>query len=218
MINKKTISLIFLLSFSIVDNLLAKENDLGVWIDLAATKKIHAATFGVVGQIYTHQNCSTLEKAGLGIKGDYTVFPWLSTGAGLMFMEFKHPGYYELKERYYFQLEPSWNSSKFHFSFRERLQVTHYPEALTFTPANKLWRNRFEACYIDPSWKLEPLIDLESLFLLKEWNLKNFTEFRYLLGANYHLARNQKIKFYGMLTESSTLSRFIIGLAYEIKL
>jgi hypothetical protein len=218
MVNKKIFALLALLTTLFLNNLAAKDHDFCTWIDLTAVKKYHAATFGLVGEIYTKQNSSTLERVSLGVKGDYSIYHWLSAGAGFLFMEFKHPGEYELRKRFYFQVEPSWQHANLAFSFRERVQITQYPESPMNLPASKLWRNRFEVCYKDHNWRLEPLINLETLYLLEQFNLGNFTEMRYSVGANYHLTANQKIKFYGLFTESTILNRFIIGVFYELKL
>ena len=215
---KRIVILIMLLITSTFGNADAKENDFGIWIDMAAIKKIHSATFGLLGEFYTRNNSNSIERTSIGLKGDYSFFPWLSAGAGYLFMNFKRPGYMELRNRYYFQVEPSWHSSRFYFSFRERLQVTLFPETRTNASATHYWRNRFEACYRNSEWKFEPLIDLESLSLLNGADLKYCDELRILLGSNYHITNNQKIKFYGMLTTGASQDRFIVGIAYEIKL
>ena len=214
----KLFLLLFLLQFSAISNSFAKDFDTGAWIDLAATKKIHAVTFGLIGEYYFSENISTIERTSIGLKCDGQLFPWLSAGAGYLLMNFKRPGYLELRNRYYFQMEPSWHLSKFYFCFRERMQATFFPETRSATPDNYYWRNRFEVCYENESWKIQPLIDLESFYLLKELNVKLFDEFRFLGGANLLLSKNQKLKCYGMYSKGTLLNRFIIGVAYDIRL
>ena len=218
MINKKTVALLLLFTTTLLKGTSAKENDFSTWIDLAALKKIHSATFGLTGEFRTSQNNSTIERYGLGIKGDYAFFPWLSAGVGYVMAKYKQLDSYERRNRYYFQVEPSFQISKLLFVFRERIQATQYPASQINLPASNLWRNRLETCYKHSNWKVDPLISLESLYLLGDINKRKFTEIRYMIGAYYHVTAHQKIKFYGMLTESPLLSRFVLGINYEFKL
>ena len=218
MVLKKTIAIILLLTITGVNNLFAKDKDFGVWLDLAATRKIRSATIGLMGEFYTLNNSSSIERTSVGLKGDYSFLPFLSAGVGYLLMNYKCHGYNELRDRFYFQVEPSWHLSDFFFSFRERLQITLYPETRTTEPNAYYWRNRFEACYKNSEWKLEPLINIESFYLLRGMDRKSFDEFRFALGANYHLTKNQNIKFYGMYADETDLNRCILGIAYDIKL
>ena len=195
-----------------------KETDFGMWIDFAAMKKFHDASFGVVGEFYTRANNSSIDRTSIGIKGEYAILSWLNTGAGITWMNFKRPGYLELRQRFYFQLEPAWKFSDFKFSFRERFQGTFYPETRTGTPAAYYWRNRFEASYRKSDWKLEPLIDLESLYLINGYDSNIFDEYRYILGVKYHPTKKHKVKCYGMFTNGTTLKRFLLGISYELQL
>ena len=76
-----------------------------------------------------------------------TVIILLNAGGGYLLMNFNRPGFNELRDRFYFQVEPSWHLSKFLFSFRERLQITLYPETRTNEPDAYYWRNRFESLH-----------------------------------------------------------------------
>lgn len=218
MMSKKTAALLILLTVSLLKSISAKENDLTSWIDLVTVKKIHSATFGLSGEFRTMQNIRTVERYGLGVKVDYAFIPWLSAGVGYVISKFKIPDRYERRDRYYFQVEPSFRISKLLFDFRERIQVTQYPGSPINLPPSNLWRNRLETCYKHTNWKVDPLISLESLYLFGDIYHRKFTEIRYSVGAYYHVTAHQKIKFYGMLTENSLLSRFVLGINYEFKL
>jgi len=209
---------ISILTLTGVNCLSAKESDTRTWIDLFATKKIKATTVGLIGEIYTMDNNSTLERLSIGLKGDYSFFPWLSAGTGYVLINFNHQVYHELASRIYFQAEPSWHVARFLFSFRERLQITLYPNTKTAEINTYYWRNRFETVYSGGKKKLEPLIDLESLYLLNDIDLNPFTEFRFTLGANYNMNHSQHFKFYGMFTDGTHLNRYILGILYNFKL
>jgi hypothetical protein len=195
-----------------------KETDFGVWLDFAAMKKFHKAAFGVVGEFYTRDNNTSIDRTSIGFKGDYAIRPWLLAGAGYTWMNFKRPGYLELRERFYFQLFPILRHSNFNFYIRERLQGTFYKESRTGTPNAYYWRNRIEVGYRKTFWKLEPLISAESLYLIKGYDHNIFDEFRYIAGFNYHPNKNQIIKIYEMFTCGTTLNRFLFGLSYELRM
>jgi len=216
-VNKK-IFLLFLLLFTGINKNFAEETDTRTWIDLFATKKIRSATIGLIGEIYTINHNTSIERTSIGLKGDYELFPWLSTGTGYILVNFNHPGYHELANRFYFQAEPSWHLSNFFFSFRERLQITLYPNTKNNEIDSYFWRNRFEVCFKNGRTKLEPLVSIESLYLINHIETNPLSELRYTLGTYYHFAKNQKIKFYGMYTDGAHLNRYILGVVYDIKL
>ena len=218
MVLKKTIAIILLFTVTGTNNLFARDKDFGVWLDLAATRKVRSATIGLMGEFYTLNNSSSIERTSIGLEGNYSFLPCLNAGVGYLLMNYNHPAYDELRDRFYFHVEPSWHFSNFFFSFRERLQITLYPETRTSEPNTYYWSNRFDVCYKNSEWKLEPLINIESFYLLGDVDLKPFDEFRFMLGANYRLTRNQSIKFYGLYTDETDLNRCILGVAYEIKL
>jgi len=218
MTDKKTIILLFLLMFAGINKIIAEETDTRTWIDLFATKKIHSATVGLIGEIYTINHNTSLERTSIGLKGDYAFFSWLSAGTGYVLVNFKHPGYHELANRFYFQAEPSWHLSGFFFSLRERLQITLYPTTINNEVDSYFWRNRFEVCFKKGEKKLEPLISIETLYLINHIETNPISEIRYTLGTYYHFAKNQKFKFYGMFTEGTHLDRYILGVVYDIKL
>jgi hypothetical protein len=210
----------FIVLFSIVwvSEIFAKKNDSGVWLDLAATKKIHSTTIGLVSEIYTRNNSSTLDRLSIGLKGDYSFLPWLSAGTGYVLIDFFRAGYRELADRFYLQVVPSWRCDNFSFSFRERLQMTIFPESRTNAPNSLYWRNRFESSYKENSWKFEPLIDLESMYFFGDNNQIPRIGYRFIIGSNYYPSVNQKIKIYGMLTDGSIVCQYIFGISYEFRL
>ena len=217
--SKRKILFVFLLfNLSVVTEITAKENDFGVWIDYSAIKKFHSATFGLVGEFYTIDNSSKVDRLSCGLKGDYQFLPWLSAGTGYMLINFYRAGYNELADRIYIQVEPSWHHSDFYFSFRERMQMTFFPESRTNALSSKYWRNRFEIVYKHNSSKIEPLTDIESVVRIGDHNFTPTLGYRITLGLNYHPSKNQKLKFYGMLTDGSIVSEYVLGVGYEIKL
>lgn len=207
-----------LLCFHGAGNLHAKETDTRTWIDLFATKTFRSTTLGLIGEIYTMNNNSTLERTSIGVKGDQEIFHWLSTGAGYVLLNFNHQVYHELANRFYFQAEPRWHFSRFHFSLRERMQITLFPNSRTGETDSYYWRNRLEAVFRNGTKKISPLASLESLYLLNNLDINPFTEFRVTLGANYLMDKNHYFKFYGMFTDGTHLNRYILGLMYNLKL
>ena len=193
-------------------------NDFGVWLDYSVVKKIRSATFGILGEFYTINNSSKIDRISLGLKGDYQFLPWLNAGTGYTLIHFYRPGYNEFADRFYFQLEPSWHHSDFYFSFRERMQMTIYPETQTNEVSSYYWRNRLEIVYKHNSSKIEPLMDLESLYRIGDAKFHPTIGYRVILGVNYHPTKNQKIKLYGMLTDGSIIAQYILGINYEFKL
>ena len=209
-------SLLMLGSFLSAEAQQTKETDFGVWLDFAALKKFHNVSFGVVGEFYTRANSTSIDRISIGFKGEYGFLPWLNGGAGITWMNFKLPGNMERRQRFYFQVEPYWNYSGFTFSFRERLQCTLYPESNKNYPSVYYWRNRFEVAYRKQTSRFKPLASVESLYHLQKVSTKHFDEFRMILGTYYHFSINQKVKCYGMMTSTTSLNRFLLGVSYEV--
>lgn len=196
----------------------AKKNDFGIWTDFAAIKKIHATTLGLTGEVFTKENSSTLDRMSIGLKGDYPLFSWLSAGAGFSLLNFYRDDYQELAERFYLQAVPTLHFNKLLIGFRERIQMTLYPETRTNALTSLYWRNRLEMTYTDSSWKFEPLTYFETFLHLDQHPSVYQSGYRFTLGTNYRLSDHQKIKIYGMLTDGTTVSQYILGLSYEFRL
>jgi len=214
----KIILLLFLFNLAAVKRSTAKSDDFCVWNDINAIKKFRTSSVSLYGEFYTKQNSSIIDKLSIGLKGDHAFKSWLTGGAGFSLMNYNRITYHENIDRFYFQMEPSWHLSHFYFGFRERMQITLYPQTQSNAQTTYYWRNRFEIVFKKPKKKLEPLVDVESFYLCKDLDLSLFNEVRITLGANYYLAKNQKFKMYGMMTDGSVLNRYILGLSYEFKL
>lgn len=194
----------------------SKATDSGAWLDFAAMKKFNRASLGVVGEFYTRANNTSIDRTSVGFKGEYRILHRLNGGAGITWMNFKLPGFVERRQRFYFQVEPFWKHGDFAFFFRERLQCTLYPVSNTNYPSVYYWRNRLEVAYRKQTWKFEPLASIESLYHIQKVSTKHFDEFRLIFGTNYHITNSQKVKCYGMMTSTTSLNRFILGISYEI--
>ncbi len=215
---KKRILLLLLFNLVGLAKINAKDYDTGAWTDLSLTTKIHAATYGLMGEYYLRNDCSSLERMSIGLKGDYLFRSWLSGGAGYLLMNFKRPGYMELRDRFYVQLEPTLHFNKFFFSIRERMQFTLFPETRTNAPNTLYWRNRFEICHKSAASRIEPLVDFETWYNMAA-NLETpMEELRFLVGANCVITSHQRIKLYGLFIDGLILNRFIMGVSYEIRL
>lgn len=218
MVKFARITFSLLLSIWLTTPLQAKDNDFASWMDLSASKSWHAASLGIMGEFYTRDNSTTLERTSIGLKGEYAFTPWLFAGSGYLLMNYKRPGYMELRNRYYFQLEPIWHRARFEISMRERVQITNFPESRTNALATYYWRNRLEAIYAIPNKKLEPVASVETFYILQQTTSRRVDELRLSLGAYYHISRTQTIKCYGLISDGESLNRFVIGINYEFEL
>ncbi len=210
--------LIFLFTLLATGKGSAQENDLGTWIDVTAMHKIRSMSFGLMGEFYTKDRNQSVERASIGLKGDYALTPSLNCGFGYLLMNYYKTGYNELRNRFYLQSELGWHLSKFAFSMRERMQVTFYPETMASSKDTySYWRNRIKVEYNNGSWKLVPVVDVESFLLVGKGSRNRFDEFRYSAGVNYKLTRNQKVKLYGLLADTQKVNLFVLGVGYDLK-
>ncbi len=196
----------------------AADKTAGIWTEMAASKKVHSFVFGLTSEVLTRENSSTLERVGVGLKADYSLLKWMNAGVGYSLMDFKKTGYFELKDRFYMQLEPLWKFSNFICSLRERLQVTVTPSAKTNVPDSYYWRNRLEIFYKKNPWKVEPILDMETWYHFGEYRRSITEGYRISMGANIHPDAHQKVKVYGMLTDGTIISQYIFGVSYEFRL
>jgi hypothetical protein len=214
----KIFFLILLFSISCLTELNAGTRDFCLWSDINLVKKIRSNSFSLFSEFYTRNNSSTIDRTSFGLRADHAFSQRLSAGIGYSLLNFNRTDYHELVNRFYFQLEPSFHLAKIYFTFRERMQITLYPETRTNVPTTYYWRNRLEVAYKNADSKLEPLTSLEAFCHLGNTDHNRIDEFRCILGTNYHLTENQKIKLYGMLNNRTLVNRIILGISYEIKL
>ena len=209
---------LLLLSMAVSGVLKAADNTAGIWTEMAASKRVHSFVFGVTSELLTKENSSALERVGIGLKADYSLLKWMNAGVGYSLIDFKRTDYFELKDRYYVQLEPLWHFSNFMCSLRERLQVTVAPNSKTNAPDSYYWRNRFELFYSKNRWKVEPILDMETWYHFGEYKRSITEGYRISMGANIHPGAHQKVKIYGMLTDGTIIGQYIFGVSYEVKL
>ena len=214
----KIILLILLFNLAGLQKSSAKSNDFCVWNDVNLIKKFRTSSIGVIGEFFTKQNSSIVDRLSIGLKGDHAFKPWLSGGVGCSLLNFNRITYHENVDRFYFQLEPNLHLANFFFYFRERMQITLYPQTHTNAETTYYWRNRMEMIYKRTKKKVEPLLDVETFYLCKDLDINLLNEVRITLGANCYLTRNQKLKMYGMLTDGQVLNRYIMGFSYEFRL
>ncbi len=216
--NIKTILLILFCNLSVLISSSAENKTAGIWTEIAVSKTIRSFVLGVNSEVMTKENGRTLDRIGLGFKADYQFLKWLNTGVGFEFIDFKRISYYELKGRYYIQLEPLFHFSNFFCSFRERLQFTRSMEPQYNSPDFFYWRNRFEVFYKKSSWKVEPILNLEQWYRIGDYDHRITTGYRISIGANFHPGPKHKIKAYGMITDGTIISQVLVGLTYILKL
>lgn len=214
----KAFPLILLFSLFWLNDSDASSRDFCLWTDFNFVKKIRSNSFSVYSEFYTKNNSSRTDRISIGFRGEHVFSQRLSGGIGYSLLNFNRTGYHELVDRFYLQLEPSFHLAKIYFTFRERMQITLFPETRTNVPTTYYWRNRLELAYKNADTKLEPLTSLEAFCHLGNTDHNRIDEFRYILGTNYHLTVKQKIKLYGMLTNGTIVNRFIVGISYEFKL
>lgn len=214
---KTAVTLIFLLL--IVLKGFSQENDWGSWMDVDVMRKINSASFGLMGEFYTKNQLQSIERMSIGAKGEYAFTPAVSCGAGYLLMNYFKTGYHEYRNRLYAQTEYKKNISRLTFGLRERMQFTFYPETkdhLSETCA--YWRNRFKIEYKNSQWKIEPVADIETFYLTGKSNQNGFDETRYSAGINIKVSGIQKLKVYGLLSDTHAEHFYVIGLDYSLKL
>jgi hypothetical protein len=214
----KIILLSLFLSLCGISATSAGNNDFCVWNELNFFKRIHSVNLGLFSELYTKDNSNSVDRISAGLRGDYYFYPWLSAGMGFSLMNYKQPGYLELRNRFYLQVEPTWHLSNFRFFLRERVHKTFFPESRTNAQSTAYWRNRLEIWQKIHASRIEPVASIESWCRVSPTSQKRLDEFRYSLGAFYHVTDTQKIKIYGLLSNGVLLDRYILGFTYEIKL
>lgn len=198
---------------------LAQEHDLGTWIDLEAMHETGHVAYGLMGEFYTKDKNTSVERVSVGVKAGYPLSKTWNCNIGYLLMNYYKTGYTELRNRVYLQAEYKKRISNWAFGLRERMQVTFYPETMESSKeVCSYWRNRFKVEYRNSNWKVVPVADVESFYLVGKGSENGFDEFRYSLGVSFKLSKNQELKVYGMLSDTSDLQFYILGLAYDLNL
>lgn len=197
----------------------SQEKDFGSWVDVDVSHKSDKFMFGLLGEFYTKSQNKSVDRVSIGAKGDYFLSPALVLGTGYLLMDYSKENLKELRNRVYVQIELKKYLSNWHFSLRERMQLTLYPE----TKEKELnaflyWRNRIKVEYQCTNFKIEPVFDIESFCLANKGRLNGIDEYRYSLGLNYKLSTKHKIKFYGLISNTYKAKFYALGLDYSLKL
>lgn len=211
----KILVLIFLFAFN---KLYAQSNDLGVWIDLLASKKIKSGSLALNGEFYTKDNSKTIDRISIGFEGNYPVTSFMTFNAGYLLMNYNMTDYREIRNRFFSTLAVKWRLSDFVFSHRERIQLTRKPLPGANVKNDLYWRNRFRVEYKKPEWKVTPTATIESFYSFGNSGTKTVDELRYSLAVKYSLSQNQDICLYGLWSELVYKDFYVFGVEYEISI
>jgi hypothetical protein len=209
----------FVLLIIVSSRLLAQNNDFGLWIDAAAKKKIASTDLILCSEFYTHNDNRSIDRVSIGMEGGRNLFSTVNISAGYLMMNNNKTDHYELSHRMHTSAKFNCKISKLTFSFRQRLQVTRYPEkVLGSSKYLNYWRNRIRVSYIIAESRTQPVIGIETFVLLNRFVSDRLDEVRYNLSAIYQLSSSTELEFYGLLSKTSDLNQYIFGIAYQIKI
>ncbi|MCE1199278.1 MAG: DUF2490 domain-containing protein, partial [Marinilabiliales bacterium] len=121
---RTTFGVLMLILISLPIMLSAKDRDTGTWLDLTVSKKVGKTIIGCTGEFYTRSDNSSIDRTSIGLKAEYPLLPWLNGCLGYTLMNYKKPGYLELRDRFYGHLESFVHYKGFIFSLRERFHLT----------------------------------------------------------------------------------------------
>lgn len=210
---------VFVLIVIVSSRVFAQSDDFGVWIDAAAKKKIASSELMLCSEFYTLNNSRSIDRISIGMEGNRNLIPSLSIGAGYLMMNKNKTDHYEIRHRIYTNVKYNCSISNLSFSFRERLQVTKYPENVLATSKYlNYWRNRVRISYNIAESRIHPLVGVETFVLLNGDVSDRLDEVRYNLSAIYQLTKSTELELYGLLAKMRDLNQYIFGIAYQIKI
>ena len=196
----------------------AQNEDFGIWVDTSVSKKFFSSELSLYNEFYTCNNFS-IDRVSIGLGINKSFFQFLNFGAGYLLMNKNKPGNYELRHRAYATTNVKWEIKNFKFSFRERLQITKYPDYVNEnSKIQNHWRNRMRLTYDIAQCKIKPAIGLETFVLLNKSVSTRLDEVRYHLSAIYPINNSTMLEVYGLLSQTNQMNLYIMGINYQITL
>lgn len=212
-IRKNTVLLLLLL---MSQKAFTQDHDLGLWLDASAIKKYASTSVLLYSELYTNDNNQSIDRIGLGFEVSQKVSPILNVGIGYLFMDKNKMENYEQRHRFYSQAKVSKEIKKIKLSFRERLQLTRYPEDNLSCDYLSYWRNRLKISYKIDRSRITPLIGVETFLLLNNTESKQMDEVRYNVSALCAVSGSSNIEFYALLSRMHELNQYVLGISYQI--
>ena len=212
-------SLILVLIVMVFNDVSAQTEDFGLWLDAAGSKKIASSELTLYGEFFTKDNNQSVDRMSIGMEGDRDLNSLLNIGTGYLLMNKNSSENYELRHRFYTNLKICKEISRFKIAFRERLQLTKYPDnVLENSKWLTYWRNRLKISYNLASCRIKPMIGVETFVLLNKPATDRLDEVRYSVSALCPVSNSSKIEIYGLLAKMPDLAQYILGLSYCISI
>lgn len=199
----------------------AQHDDVGLWLEAGATKKLNKQwSLGVGAEYRLRNDLKTSDRMSLDLEAGFKPVKHLELGAGYSLLMDNNrestsyhsdgtanewtPSYWGTRHRFYLEAQGDVDLGRMNVSLRERWQYTYRPEVSgkTYDADNNGWeavkgkgkhllRSKLKLEYNIPHSKIDPFASAE-LFHGKGGLQKS----RYLIGGNWKLSKMHAVSLY----------------------
>ncbi len=201
----------------------AQTNDVGMWYEVGAEKKIDKRwSVGVAGEFRTRNHLRTAGRWSVGVSADYKIAPWLKTSAGYDLLWDNNaekityeddgrtynkwtPHYWGARHRLHLDLRGDADLGRFNVSLRERWQYTLRPgkTVARYDFADEAWEDRViggkgkhvlrSRLQVEYNIPHAKVTPYASVELFNAWQLDKV---RYTLGADWKVSKHHGVGMY----------------------
>lgn len=228
---------------------LSAQSDFGIWTTVSAEKKLSKRwSVGTEAEMRTRDNTQKVSRWSLGFSVEYKITDWLKAGTGYDLIDdnrenysFHEDGtpnklakYWQVKNRFHFDLTGQLSLGNFDFSLRERWQYSvtdsktvdsrydfddddedDKPHRYGKRGRNTL-RSRLEVSYDIPHCKVTPFVSAE---MYNKWNVEKV---RYTAGAEWKISKKHRVELYYRFDDQThenieDQDMHIVGVGYKFK-
>lgn len=234
--NKKAGIIIFTAILLITGTAKAQDTEAGgIWTSIGINKDItNAWSAGIETEYRTLGFSAEKERIGFQIATDYEILKNLKVGIGYSLMsvydDYKFSDdsiriHYQLRNRFFGQLNYRLKFGDLSLSFRERFQMTSKDESDRINAAgiintnrinpDFIWRNRIKLQYSKKKLAFSPYVSFESYFMMNDPEIVRnynkdqtsfsetssyFNKMRYAAGIEYKINKMHAVELYGILS------------------
>ncbi len=209
-------------SFFISAAVNAQVNDAGLWISLAAEKKItQKLSLGLSQETRFDENISRLATSYTDVGAEYRIFKFLSAGIHYRYVRSRQlTGFYEPRQRFYADVSYRYRNKPVIVTLRQRLQAQYRNtrnDSKTKSPESYL-RSKLTVKF-DLDKKYFPYISTELFFQLNNDLGNEIDNIRYAAGFDYELNNFHAVGLYYLINKEIHVvnpeTDYVIGAEYK---
>jgi Protein of unknown function (DUF2490). len=204
----------------------AQSDDLGMYTSVEVSRKIVSKLeVSLEEEFRLRDNLNEIDRFSTALQLSYKFCPYLKAGGAYNLINYNHPTKdWEIRHRYYFFVQGSYEFNRFTISLRERFQSTYrqgVSETSTRANPKQYIRSKVALSYNIKNSSFEPYTSCEFYNSLNNKTGNGLDKIGFILGTKYKINNKNSLdlyyKYVNFDEDEDETNSHIIGIGYSHK-